>query len=423
MSEQALDRPQIRLAVARPSGEAREATNMEEQSPPCAPEDRWSIDFSRALRAQRDQANDFVESHREGLDRLQIAATAQVQAVGDELRRQQQANLAELEELERQRAELDQRRRQVEAMERAAAEKQAVEAEQAEQLAAGRQRLQDQMAHLERLRDESDGERGRTKSQRRRIVGQLLSRRADQLEWLNRERAQLASQLQALEAAQQSRGARESEQAERTALGQELADQRARSESLERKLEEVNAQRAALETEVRNVTDQLSKVSTGAEGFDALLRERNNLEERLTLATERLAQAEQENDRPADSDVASHAEELKDMHRRYELAMEDLRELKKRNKELERGASAPAPTGGGAGLDWEAQKRRMLDSLEEHDQGSHEGRLDRSEIEDIVRRMEAAIAAKDVENVQLKGLLEAQAHASVATASATAARG
>jgi len=108
-----------------------------------------------------------------------------------------------------------------------------------------------------------------------------------------------------------------------------------------------------------------------------------------------------------------------DLQRRFELAIEDVRELKKRNSELEEqlsaGATAMPPsasqpmTDASGGFDWEAQKQRMMASLDsDFDQGSPEQKEDRLSLEGTIKITDQIVADKDSEIAELKRLLDEQ---------------
>jgi chromosome segregation ATPase len=104
---------------------------------------------------------------------------------------------------------------------------------------------------------------------------------------------------------------------------------------------------------------------------------------------------------------ASSEEQIADLQRRFELAVEDVRELKTKNAELESRLSAAKRSGGGhadaGGMDWESQKRRMLASLE----GEGDGEVDearqkeRATIENTIEMTDAVVAEKDREIQEL----------------------
>jgi hypothetical protein len=107
-----------------------------------------------------------------------------------------------------------------------------------------------------------------------------------------------------------------------------------------------------------------------------------------------------------------------DMKRRFELAVEDLRDAKRRNSELEEQLAAAcaghvsSDSGtGGAKLDWEAQKRKLLASLEadnDDDDDAEETREARISIQNTIRITDEIVARKDQEIIELKRVLDEQ---------------
>ena len=121
--------------------------------------------------------------------------------------------------------------------------------------------------------------------------------------------------------------------------------------------------------------------------------------------------------RPVDGDRAEVAE---DASRRYLLAMDEIRDVKARNAELQRqllevqsGSSrrgAPSPLLSDSGGDWETQKRRLLAELESDDQHDAESTDRRLKIQEIVARTDKIIAEKNREIEELHLLLDNQSN-------------
>jgi len=110
-----------------------------------------------------------------------------------------------------------------------------------------------------------------------------------------------------------------------------------------------------------------------------------------------------------------------DWERKYGLAMEELRKLRSENKELQAQAAQPAapsnapiqPAVAGGGFDWEAEKRRLVSQLDAgHDATDSAARQDRLRIEDVIRRTDEIVAAKDQEIARLREELEQERKAS-----------
>lgn len=102
-----------------------------------------------------------------------------------------------------------------------------------------------------------------------------------------------------------------------------------------------------------------------------------------------------------------------DYRRRYDMAMDDVRELKNRVKELEAqlakggGLSAAAPTTGK--LDWEAEKRRVMAALEAEGDDDPDAEQTRQDITQVVQRTDRILAEKQREIDDLKQILDHQA--------------
>ncbi len=124
--------------------------------------------------------------------------------------------------------------------------------------------------------------------------------------------------------------------------------------------------------------------------------------------SERVDQLER---RPATQIDPDTERQLSDLQRRFELAVEDVRELKTKNGELQSQLAAAAKpsaraTDGGS-MDWESQKRRLLASLEDAGDGKagSVGSNERATIEGTIEMTDAVVAEKDREIAELKSQL------------------
>jgi len=105
--------------------------------------------------------------------------------------------------------------------------------------------------------------------------------------------------------------------------------------------------------------------------------------------------------------------------RRYEMALDDLHELKAGNSLLQEQLSKARSTAStlakqnrtqSISLDWETEKLRILAALESDlDENDSEQRAERLKIEDVLRTTENVIAEKDKELLELKRRLEESA--------------
>ena len=144
--------------------------------------------------------------------------------------------------------------------------------------------------------------------------------------------------------------------------------------------------------------------------------------EQLTAEVETLrgtcTQLQQEPARqsPCDAEKGNEYSHEEGVSRRYQMALEDIRDLKARNAELQRQltqthVARPGSNdfGAGSSLNWEAEKRRILAALESDPDGNDAGlTAGRREIEDIVRRTDRLLAEKTREIEELQNLLKNQ---------------
>lgn len=119
---------------------------------------------------------------------------------------------------------------------------------------------------------------------------------------------------------------------------------------------------------------------------------------------------------PCDSEKSNEVSDAEGDSRRYQMALEDIRDLKARNAELQKQVTQPQVArpasndfGASSSLNWEAEKRRILAVLESDADGKDEGLTSgRREIEDIVRRTDRLLAEKNREIEELQNLLKNQ---------------
>lgn len=110
---------------------------------------------------------------------------------------------------------------------------------------------------------------------------------------------------------------------------------------------------------------------------------------------------------------ADTQEQYADLQRRFEMAVDDLRQLKQENAELRAAPSAsPPPVDPGAPLDWQAQKAQLLAMLddEESDGIADEHRqADRVTVEGAISITDQVVADKEREIAELRAELEQRA--------------
>jgi len=476
-------------------------------------EQQETLLLSQAATLEQQQRQ--LNAEQDEWERLQDEATSQQQELAEFLQKQQdelnqRENLLDAEEaqLRQVQSSLDASQRELD--------------EQVEQLSHVRKRVDEKLLTLEKDREQVDGLAQETKSQRRRIARQLLEQKSEQTralaqEWelLQKQQAALATERALFEKQQaEASGLSASAQAELDQLAAErdsMAAQRdsmaAERDSALAKLAKVGAEFASHKSEYAQAktahvaelaqlietqtaleqvrtewsTAQVGWAETQAELVQALeaaqaelaaaiaqseaataeaqavlqkrlaeadrkfnlaadeareLRRRNaELEEQLAQRpegpnaaevaqilrlteerdslTERLADAEARAKKGAAP--ADIQQKLQDLQRRFELAVEDVRELKTANSDLEKqlrtakNAARPADTPSGGNLNWEAQKKKLLAALEsEVDEDDEDSQRKRLSIEGTIQITDEVIADKQREIDELQQLLESQ---------------
>jgi len=176
------------------------------------------------------------------------------------------------------------------------------------------------------------------------------------------------------------------------------------SRALDQSREECQKLRAAAE-EGAQVTQLRSELEQLRHDAQRLVEENQRLRHELSQA-------------PASGGIneaggdAQLRQDLEDLQRRYQMALDDLKSERAQVAELEAklsraGSGGSAAVGDAKGTDWESQKRRLLAALEADFSGEGEQeRRDRMTVEEAIRHTEAAVAAKDREIAELQSLLE-----------------
>jgi chromosome segregation ATPase len=316
---------------------------------------------------------------------------------------------------------------------------------QAEKLAAAESRiseLQQQLSAAESARSQTDA--SLTDAQRQRQTAEeSLAAAHSEIEQLQEANTELVALKAALEKSQsdaaKSQQARdevksslEQAQAELAQLRDEFCPKTERDD-LQQKLELALADVQKLKGEScpQAERDELQQeVDLALADVQKLKKENGALREELTsrpaassepspeldalrgeceTLTARVQELEQTAAATAGNDASQDTD---DLHRRFEMALDDVRQLKQENallrEQLEKGRALGAPAGGshaGGGNDWAAQKARLLAMLaEEEGEGpiDAERRKQRATIEDTIERTDATIAEKERELAELR---------------------
>lgn len=206
---------------------------------------------------------------------------------------------------------------------------------------------------------------------------------------------------------------------------------------LQLRIDEQLQERATLEAELAQLREQQnSQFSESSSSQDLWEAERNRLQaelaeaklqadqhpvlsaelDRVRAEKKQLEQALLIAQREADS--GSNPQEVDDLRRRFEMAVQDVRELKTKNADLtsqlaKAKAAGGKPAAGGAtggAMDWEARKQQMLAKLEAEsdDEADEKAQADRLTIEGTIRMTDQIVADKERELIELRKLLEDQ---------------
>jgi len=182
-------------------------------------------------------------------------------------------------------------------------------------------------------------------------------------------------------------------------------------------LEEVRSQLAqcrkllnARASELKQLRGLLAEQADGVEGVDiaGLLEQLSEMRLERDELIGRLADAE----RSVEQTSAAGAEHFDELQRRFEVAVQEIRELKAKNTDLQQQASRGETTPRAAnvattsGFDWEQQKRRLMQELESDLDGKDPtDKKAKISIESTIRITDQVIADKDRQIADLKARL------------------
>jgi chromosome segregation ATPase len=312
---------------------------------------------------QAEQTYEDARSMRKELEQAQAAWQQEQEKINAAIADQQQ-------ELDRQNTELDKRAEQFEAREKELAER-----EQA--IAAAQQELDSDRAKQSDSRDQELSEREKATVEVQKE--------------LENERAEAARQKSEWDTA---KAALEAERAE-----------------LQNKFDLALGDVQRLRRRVAELEQDLASRPDVDDGDSAELV---HLRAERDALVERIEELEQQPAPQVDSDSQR---QLNDLQRRFEMAVEDVRELKTLNAKLEaRLAEAEQRAGSKAdsgAMDWESQKRRLLDTLSDTNENDPAAQKERATIEGTIRITDDVVAKKDDEIDRLREKLStAQADAS-----------
>ncbi|NOY42758.1 MAG: hypothetical protein GXP26_13105 [Planctomycetes bacterium] len=319
-------------------------------------------------------------------------------------------------------------------------------ATQAEERAKLEQQCQQNEAEIERLASELENAREKTSQalyERDCLAEELQAAKTNIEEAHSRENEQSLAGQQQLAEIEQRHAEVESQ---RLVLEQQLveAEEKHRQDQQALEVTETNTEKVVASLrdaeqcilDLSNNTELKDELDQSNRKFELVLKDVQKLKHENAELVEELAQrpeaddhespelvslrserdvlasrvAELENTPPAVSDTQ---QEVEDLQRRFELAIEDLRDLKQENESLRTQAEATpvsaAPSQATEGLDWQAQKARLLAELEAEESGiapTPERREELATIEGTISITDRMVAEKDQEINALKAQLD-----------------
>jgi hypothetical protein len=401
--------------------------------------DRLEDQLDQQLRQAAEQLARGLSS-TDRRDPADTAESSRLAEENEELRRQlseRQAELRQLrDDLEHTRINLSMLEHDVRVREALSAEALAEDERKRVALANSAERLADAEAQLTAARSRADqlrhdlndqanrmlSKQDRMRAQRRRLVARFKAIEDERSNDFEQRLTDQTAELERRHAAQtgqfELRQAEHAAQVER--LRQQMADQSAQqppnADQLidSQQVNELNEQLARQTAETERVRAEAvellgllevarkkpARVEADPAALKALEDQLHEIRDERDALVSRLATA-----------TAAHAEhdpkKNDELQRRLELAVEDLREARRVNAELEAKLKRVKTDGAGAGsggLDWEAQKEKLLASLEADDREDAEAVADRNTIEGTIRITDQIVAQKDREIAELKRL-------------------
>ena len=389
--------------------------------------DQAAIAQAEQQRKLAEQASESVEQQLEILEDRRSRTARQRRRIAREMKSQRADQEKQWKkrqsELQKRSAEVDEQRE--ETIQEIARQRDALRVQldeqqsQAEQRAAEAARLAEEVTALratakhaahtdsvlielqrdhEALKGQLD-EQARSAHEKGRQMADEAAQRAAEAEQSQQQIDTLSDQL---EQAVAKGGADQAELREQLTAHKKQLNQRAEE------LNELRVQVSQLNEERETLNQQLATASASGDADSlALGKECDKLKGQIVELESRLA----------NSDGSAATADLQNLRKRFELAIEDVRDLKKQNSQLEEklsrasSSTAPAADPSGEGFDWESQKRRLLASLEsDFEDDDEETKKARLTIEGTVRITDQVVADKDQEIADLTRLLDEQSN-------------
>ena len=350
-------------------------------------------------RRQRQAAAQQLRARKNELAAEAELIRASAASTGAEQDMQLQLRVSELQgKCDQLREELDAREKQRDdATKRLAESKAQLDAKQREldkqQATVEQSQKKQQELETERSRLHADLQRHFEESRRQADAArEELVRHASELDRVRRESAAQIERIRA------EIGGVHNEQQQ--SLRQQLADARAKLAEKE----------AAWDQARGDLVKELAAARTAGGGSQASAAELAKMRDENKQLEAWLAEAEQK----AKQSGSGGSQEMDDLRRRFEMAVQDVRELKTKNAELTEQLSKRQSTGASAGGGlaaggWESLKQKLMADLEtDFDEGDATQKSDKLTVQGTIKITDEVVAAKEREIEELRQLLESQ---------------
>jgi hypothetical protein len=357
-----------------------------EQSPVKGPSaESWRESFAQSVKRQRLAASERVAQERQRLREHEANLSARLDEATAQLAAAQQETLSATAKVEARETELAERKQRLEAREKQFEERQAELTRQFDERQAEHERQRETLQA--KLQEQMELNRRQAEASR-----DEAKRHAEELERIRSEAREEAKHQQA-----DSTG---NSQAQIQSMGEQIGQLLAKFSQQETTWSETNRRLSQQLEEAR-----VARSAVGSAELQALRDENKQLETWLAESEQRASAV------PA---AGGSNQEIDDLRRRFEMAVQDVRELKTKNSELtdqlaKAKQALPAQTAGAGGSDWESLKKKMLAQMEtDFDESDPQQKADRLTVQGAIKITDDMIAEKDRELEDLRRLLDSQ---------------
>jgi len=407
-----------------------------------------SSETGETLRILRKQADQTLDGHRRRMTNIESDLNLHFQQITEELARDRVVDEMEVESSQKLQAEFQHCREMLTQVEgdleglrqeaeetRAQLDERTKELEQLRDQSSGetvdhKARFSEQKAECERLRQQdktSRAECDRLSEEFNQLQEALVQAQREsesfqeQFSTLSVEhRAQLAERTENQEQLQQQI---DETQSERDRLAEQLEQLREKSHGmadetarLQGELETASQFRDELQSVQEELGSQQEQYRETCQSHESAEAKHQKSEEQLRAERDVLATRveELENAPPAESGT-DNQQELSDLERRFEMAAEEVQQLKQDNASLQEQLSSapcesPVAVDESGPLDWQAQKAMLIAELEAEEHGgvAAERCEARTTIEGTISITDRVVAGKEEEIQQLQKLLDSR---------------